>query len=190
MFCFQCEQTAKGEGCTRTGVCGKPPEVAALQDLIIHALKGLAHYAVEGRRIGIEDREVDTFACQALFTTLTNVNFDTDRFVFMINHSIELRDALKERIKKAGVRTDFDHPEASFAPAKDLDGLIQEGEAAGIKSDPGISPDTLSLSEILIYGLKGMAAYADLDHGRGLECHPGIEKKLVRTAPLCGAVLL
>jgi hydroxylamine reductase len=143
--------------------------VAALQDLLIHALKGLAIYAVEGRRMGIEDQDADTFACKALFATLTNVNFDSERFVRLIDRCVELRDALKERIKKAGGRIDFDHPEAGFIPGRDLEELIKQGEVAGIKSDPGIPPDILSLREILIYGLKGVAAYADHAEILGVE---------------------
>ncbi|MBN2373281.1 hydroxylamine reductase [bacterium] len=161
MFCFQCEQTAKGEGCTRMGVCGKPPDVAALQDLLVYALKGLALYAVEGRRIGIEDHDADIFASKALFATLTNVNFDQDRFVKLIHRCVELRDALRAKVKKAGGRIDFDHPESVFKPARDIDELIKQGDAAGIKSYPGIHPDILSLRETLMYGLKGIAAYAD-----------------------------
>ena len=87
MFCYQCEQTAKGEGCTAWGVCGKDPTVATLQDLLIYALKGLSQIAVEGRKVGIKDREVNHFTCKALFSTLTNVNFDPDRFVEWINLS-------------------------------------------------------------------------------------------------------
>ena len=169
MFCFQCEQTAKGEGCTMVGVCGKQPEVAHLQDLLIHALKGLSLYAVEGRKVGIEDHEVDIFTCKALFSTLTNVDFDQERFVNLINQCAGLRDALKKKIKDLGGRIDFDYPEATFSPAQGIDELIQQGEKVGIKSDPGISPDILSLREILMYGIKGIAAYADHAQILGME---------------------
>ena len=81
MFCYQCEQTAKGEGCTKVGVCGKQPEVAMLQDLLIYAVKGLSAVAVEGRKVGVTDPEVNLFTVQALFSTLTNVDFDPERFV-------------------------------------------------------------------------------------------------------------
>jgi hydroxylamine reductase len=74
MFCYQCEQTAKGEGCTKLGVCGKEPEVATLQDLLIYAVKGLSAVAVEGRKVGVTDNEVNLFTVQALFSTLTNVD--------------------------------------------------------------------------------------------------------------------
>ena len=103
MFCYQCEQTAKGEGCTIAGVCGKQPDVAALQDLLIHALKGLALYAVEGRKAGVNEREVNVFTCEALFATLTNVNFDPDRIVRLIHRCVELSEKLQEKIRtKAG----------------------------------------------------------------------------------------
>jgi hydroxylamine reductase len=101
MFCYQCEQTAKGEGCTKVGVCGKQPEVAALQDLLLYTLKGLSLYAVEGRKVGINDQEVNVFTCEALFSTLTNVNFDPERFPSLINRCVELRENLKEKVKEA-----------------------------------------------------------------------------------------
>ncbi len=81
MFCYQCEQAAKGEGCTVQGVCGKNPEVAALQDLLIYSLQGLSQVAVEGRKVGVSDRDVNVFTCEAAFSTLTNVDFDPERLV-------------------------------------------------------------------------------------------------------------
>ena len=103
MFCYQCEQTAKGEGCTTMGVCGKNSDVAALQDLLIHALTGLSLYAVEGRKAGVIDADVNTFTCEAIFSTLTNVDFDPERFVTLINRCVELRAQLKEKVQAAGV---------------------------------------------------------------------------------------
>jgi hydroxylamine reductase len=84
MFCYQCEQTAKGEGCTKIGVCGKQPDVAALQDLLLYATKGLSLMALEGRKVGIRDEATDRFACEALFSTLTNVDFDPARIEDLI----------------------------------------------------------------------------------------------------------
>jgi len=95
MFCYQCEQTAKGEGCTKLGVCGKEPEVAALQDLLIYALMGLSQYATEGRKVGVSDRDLNVFTVKSMFSTLTNVNFDSDRFVGLINQTVEKREQLK-----------------------------------------------------------------------------------------------
>ena len=83
MFCYQCEQTAKGEGCTKIGVCGKQPEVAALQDLVVYAMRGLSQVAVEGRKVGVSDPEANIFTVKALFSTLTNVDFDADTVSFL-----------------------------------------------------------------------------------------------------------
>ena len=161
MFCYQCEQTAKGEGCTKVGVCGKEPDVAALQDLLIHALKGLSLVAVEGRKVGVIDREVNAFTVEAVFSTLTNVNFDPARFVQLIQRCVTLRDRLKEKVKAAGGKADFPEGPATFKAASSLQDLVKQGEAVGLKSDPTIDPDILSLQHILIFGLKGVAAYAD-----------------------------
>jgi hydroxylamine reductase len=160
MFCYQCEQTSKGEGCTQVGVCGKKPEVAALQDLLIYALKGLSLYAVEGRKVGIIDEDVNKFTCEAMFYTVTNVDFDPERFVKVINECVSLRDSLKEKVKAAGGKTDFPEGPATFIPEKTMGGLVVQGEKVGIKSEPD-DPDILSLKQLLIYGLKGLCAYAD-----------------------------
>jgi hydroxylamine reductase len=161
MFCFQCEQTAKGEGCTKIGVCGKKPEVAALQDLLVYSLKGLSLYAAEAQKVGFSDGTVNTFTCEALFSTLTNVNFDPDRFVKLIKKSVELRDNLKSRVAEAGGKADIADEAANFTPRDTLDGLVEQGEQVGIKTDPDANADILSLKELLIYGVKGVAAYAD-----------------------------
>ena len=161
MFCFQCEQTAKGEGCTKLGVCGKTPDTAALQDLLVHALKGLSVAAVAARKVGVRSREIDRFVCKALFSTLTNVDFDPERFVPMIQKAASYRDDLVGKVQAAGGNVGKDHPSVTFQPAGGRDALVAQGEGVGIKADPDMNPDLLSLRELLIYGLKGMAAYAD-----------------------------
>jgi len=161
MFCYQCEQTAKGEGCTNIGVCGKQPEVAALQDLLIYALKGLSLYAVEGRKVGVNDNDVNVFTCEATFSTLTNVDFDSERFVTLVNRAVELRDSLKEKVQAAGGNVDFPDGQATFKPETTLEGLARQGETVGLKSDPNIDQDILSLQHVLTFGIKGVAAYAD-----------------------------
>ena len=161
MFCYQCEQTAKGEGCTKIGVCGKQPDVAALQDLLIYAVRGLSLCAVEGRRVGVNDHDTDVFTCKAIFSTLTNVNFDPERFVPLINQCVELRENLKEKVRGAGGNVDFSEGPATFRPEATLEGLIKQGEAVGIKSDPDIDPDIHGLQWALTYGIKGVCAYAD-----------------------------
>jgi len=161
MFCYQCEQTAKGEGCTKIGVCGKQPEVATLQDLLVYALKGLALCAVEGRKVGINDHEINVFTKEAAFSTLTNVNFDPERFRPLINRTVELREGFKQKIKAAGGKADFPEGAATFNPESSLEGLIKQGEGVGLKSDPSIDPDILALQHTLLFGIKGVCAYAD-----------------------------
>ena len=161
MFCYQCEQTAKGEGCTKLGVCGKEPEVAALQDLLIYALMGLSQYATEGRKVGVNDRDLNVFTVKSMFSTLTNVNFDSDRFVGLINQTVEKREQLKGKVKSAGGKVDFAEGPATFRPATNFDELVQQGEAVGLKSYPGNDPNILSLKHTLLFGLKGVCAYAD-----------------------------
>lgn len=155
MFCYQCEQTANGKGCTKIGVCGKDASVAALQDLLIYALKGLSQVAVEGRKSGVSDRDANVFTAKALFTTGTNVNFDASRFVELINRCVELREGLKKKVK-----AEFKEGPATFQPAKDLDGLVDQGTKAGLM-DPTIDPNILSLQHVTLFGIKGVAAYAD-----------------------------
>jgi hydroxylamine reductase len=161
MFCFQCEQTSKGEGCTKIGVCGKKPDVAALQDLLVYAIKGLSQHAVEGRRVGVSDLEIDRFTTKALFSTLTNVDFDPARFVELINETVKYREILQEKVRSAGGKTGFTEGPAVFEPESSLEAMVKQGEKVGVKSDPDVNPDILSLKELLVYGLKGAAAYAD-----------------------------
>ena len=161
MFCYQCEQTAKGEGCTKIGVCGKQPDVAALQDLLNYVVKGLSQVAVEGRKVGVNDQEINQFTSKAIFSTLTNVDFDPERFVDLINEAVEKRDVLKEKVKAAGGNIDFGEGPSTFKPESTFKAIVAQGEKVGIKADPDVNDDILSLRELLIYGIRGMAAYAD-----------------------------
>jgi hydroxylamine reductase len=161
MFCYQCEQTAKGEGCTKVGVCGKQPDVAALQDLLVYAVKGLSQFAVEGRKFGINDNAINHFTCKAIFSTLTNVDFDAQRFVALINETVQNRDELKDAVKAAGGNSDFGEGPAAFKPESTLEALVSQGEKVGVKADPDKDADIQSLQDLLVYGIKGAAAYAD-----------------------------
>jgi len=161
MFCYQCEQTAKGEACIKAGVCGKDAQVAALQDLLVYALEGLSIVATDARKAGIADREVDVFTVKALFSTLTNVDFDPDRFVKLIDRSVELREALKDRAKKAGAAIDEKAPCVNYQPEKTLEGLTNQADVASLRPAAGVNADIESLKHILLFGLKGVAAYAD-----------------------------
>ena len=159
MFCFQCEQTAKGQGCTTFGVCGKSPEVATLQDLLIYTLRGTSQIAVEGRKVGVKDEKTDVFISEAAFATLTNVNFDPDNIIAYINKAVELRESLKAKVKAAGGKVDF-HGAADLVLEKTKEGMLKQGKQVGIKSDSADNPDLQGLHWLLIYGLKGVAAYA------------------------------
>jgi hydroxylamine reductase len=109
MFCYQCEQTSKGEGCTKIGVCGKTADVAALQDLLIYTLKGLSLVANAARQHKLDVTEVSRFTLQATFSTLTNVDFDPARFVALIGKCVALREDLKRKVKQAGGKAEFGH---------------------------------------------------------------------------------
>jgi len=161
MFCYQCEQTAKGQGCTVRGVCGKEPDVAALQDLLVYTLQGLSQVAVAGCKVGLSDREVNVYSVEACFATLTNVDFDPARFVTWINRGVQLREQLKAKVKAAGGTADFPAGPATFQPAADQAGLVEQGQAQELHPDQAQDPDILSLKETLLFGLKGVCAYAD-----------------------------
>lgn len=161
MFCYQCEQTAKGESCARIGVCGKEPEVAHLQDVLIYALKGLSAVVLETRKAGIVEHEVNVFTVKALFSTLTNVDFDPQRFVALIKQCVNLRENLKKKIRQTGRNIDLGEAAVSFQPKSTVEGLVGQAKIASLKADAAIDPDILSLQHILLFGIKGVAAYAD-----------------------------
>jgi hydroxylamine reductase len=157
MFCNQCEQTVQGKGCTKVGVCGKQPDVSALQDLLTYAIRGLAHYNAAARANGGADVTVGRFIAKSLFSTLTNVNFDADFFAAQICEAVTLRKALAQ--KNGAVATN--DPAASFEPATDLAGLTKQGEEVGLPIGNDDDEDIKSTKEITLYGLRGVAAYAD-----------------------------
>ncbi len=166
MFCYQCEQTARGTACTTVGVCGKDGDTAALQDLLLHATKGVSQYAHRARKLGVIDPEVDLFVVEALFTTVTNVNFDPERLEGLIRSAADMRDRARAKYEAACKGSPADcgtiPGPAEFQPAPDLNGLIEQGRVVGI--EPRLvrcGDDATGLQELLTYGLKGMAAYAD-----------------------------
>ena len=159
MFCNQCEQTAKGQGCTVRGVCGKSHEVATLQDMLGHSLKGLGLVAHEARRAGVIDEKVNRFTAEALFSTLTNVNFDEERFVEYINEAVELRESLKKQVKEAGGSSEFILDVAQLQPAGDLEALVKQGEELGQPWSKEAEEDIVSLQQTLYFGIKGISAY-------------------------------
>ncbi len=156
MYCNQCEQTSKGQACTVVGVCGKKPEVAALQDLLLYAVKGMSIYASEARNQGIINPEINRYTMEALFSTLTNVNFDPNRIIDLIHECVHYRNELKLLVKES-LNSD---PAADFVPAATLSELIKQGEEIGFLVNNKADADIVSLQELLVYGLKGVAAYA------------------------------
>ena len=136
MFCYQCEQAAKGTGCTAIGVCGKQPDVAALQDLLVYTLKGIAFWANKARANGIKDQEIDRFMIDGLFTTVTNVDFDPERFPLLIKECVNIRESLKSKVSGADGPSEYPDGPADFQPESTLEGMITQGEGVGIKGDP------------------------------------------------------
>jgi len=166
MFCYQCEQTKNGTGCTAYGVCGKDPSSAALQDLIIYATKGVSMWAHRARTLGAKDADVDRYVIEALFTTITNVDFDPERLQSILREGIVLRDRARSLYEQA-VRAKGQTPErldgpATWIPAADLEGLLKQQEELGVEARRNaLGDDVVGLQELLTYGLKGAAAYAD-----------------------------
>src|SRR4030067_1810925 len=158
MFCYQCEQTFQGKGCTIAGVCGKSPEVANLQDLLVFTLRGVSQAKIEADKLDVKDETISVFTCEALFATLTNVNFDPDRIIEYIRKAAELRDQLSRRVEAAGGRVEQGGP-INLVLEKTEEGLVAQGKLVGIKSDPSVNVDLHSLHWLLTYGLKGVAAY-------------------------------
>jgi hydroxylamine reductase len=159
MFCHQCEQAAKGIGCNIVGVCGKQPDVAALQDNLMQGLKGLATFSHEARKLGATDPAIDRFLIEGLFATVTNVDFDPARLTALIGECHDLKEkALGLYLAAGGPAVPaFETAAASWKPAQDL---VRQGEQFGIQAQHD-DADVCSVIEILIYGLKGMAAYMD-----------------------------
>ena len=157
MFCNQCEQAAKGTGCTAVGVCGKQPEVSALQDLLVHALQGVSFWADKARAAGKSDVEIDRFVIEGLFTTVTNVDFDPANIEKALRKAAIIRDKAQAL---AGPVSGTIPDAANWQPATDIAGLNTQGEAQGIHNDQ-TDADIESIRQVILYGLKGYAAYAD-----------------------------
>ncbi len=174
MFCYQCEQTARGTGCTVQGVCGKDETCAVLQDLLVYATKGVAQYAHRARELGSTDPEINAFTTEALFTTITNVDFDPARLQGWVEKAAQMRDrarALYETAaKKAGKNPEELSGPAAFVPANDIKSLVEQGRDKGIqKRHQDWGDDIADLHDLILFGLKGAAAYTDHAHVLGKE---------------------
>jgi hydroxylamine reductase len=145
MFCYQCEETAKGEGCTKSGVCGKKEDVANLQDLLLHLCKGISIYNVKAK-----DEEAYTFVMESLFSTITNANFDKQHFLKKINQAIEIRDRIKENVTINNLH------DAVTWHSSDEEEILKKATQVGVLATE--NEDIRSLQSLLVYGLKGIAA--------------------------------
>ena len=166
MFCYQCEQTTKGTGCVTTGACGKDPITAALQDLLVYQAKGISMYAHRAARLGARDRDIDVFTIEALFSTVTNVNFNPENLKALIDRAAATRDRARKLYEdacaKAGKAPEALGGPAAIRPARDIDGLVAQGLGISIlERSAKLGADVTGLQELVMYGLKGAAAYAD-----------------------------
>lgn len=156
MFCYQCEQTAGGKGCTKLGVCGKTPEIANLQDLLIYQLKGISFYVRHILDSGLNvDKSVVSFIENCLFTTLTNVNFNVDDHVHLLKQSQDIKNNLKNIVGT----TDYITPSAAYELPETKADMLRDAPMAGIMYDKTLDPDIRSLRQTILYGLKGISAY-------------------------------
>ena len=158
MFCYQCEQAAQGTGCTKIGVCGKQPDVAALQDLLVYTLKGIAFWADKARSQGKKDQEIDRFMIDGLFTTVTNVDFDAPAISKFIIEGVRLRNKAKQLCGPCSGPVPAAAQDWALPPM--LAEQVKLAEMHGVK-DPAVDTDVHSVREIITYGIKGYAAYAD-----------------------------
>jgi hydroxylamine reductase len=174
MFCYQCEQTMKGTGCTSAGVCGKDASTATLQDVLLHVTKGVAMYAHRAARLGMRDRDIDVFTVEALFSTVTNVNFNSESIALLIQKAAAIREEAKLLYERAAANAGS-KPEplggpAAWRPAGDTQSLLRQGLELSIAERSARSgADITGLQELVLYGLKGAAAYVDHAHILGRE---------------------
>ncbi len=182
MFCYQCQETAKGTGCTIAGVCGKKEDVANMQDLLVFVTKGISFYAIKLRELGIESDESGKFIVDSLFMTITNANFDYERFVTRVREGLKLRDELKELYLKAGGKVPASVHESATWTGHNAEEFESKNKSIGVLSTG--NEDVRSLREMVIYGLKGMAAYTEHAFNLGFEdksIYKFIEEALVAT---------
>ncbi len=182
MFCFQCQEAAKGTGCTIKGVCGKTEEVAQMQDLLIYVTKGISIFSQFAREKGIVSEKINHFVMDALFTTITNANFDYDAIVKKVKEALKLREEIKnEFLKAGGILPEKLHSSATWTPQNDEE-IERKSKLVGVLSIE--NEDIRSLKELLTYGVKGMAAYAEHAYNLGYkneEIYSFMQKALVAT---------
>jgi hydroxylamine reductase len=182
MFCYQCQETAKGTGCTIAGVCGKNEKVANMQDLLIFVLKGISVFSTKARVLGIEKDEVNKFIFDGLFMTITNANFDQDRFVSKIHEGLKLREKIKAEFIAAGGKVPENLHDSATWRGNSLEEFEAKNISVGVLSEK--NEDIRSLREMIIYGLKGIAAYSEHAYNLGFRdesIYKFIQEALVAT---------
>jgi len=182
MFCYQCQETARGTGCTMRGVCGKTADVANLQDLLIYTLKGIAIYNAEARKAGIAKSSVDQFIMEALFSTITNANFSKQDFVAQIKNALAVRDSVRADLLRTGTAIHSDLHDSAMWFADSVEDFETKAVSVGILATE--NEDIRSLRELLTYGIKGIAAYSAHAHVLGYQedsIFAFIEKALIAT---------
>lgn len=182
MFCYQCQETAKGTGCTIKGVCGKTDEVANMQDLLIYVTKGVSVYAQIARANGIESEKVNHFVFDALFVTITNANFDYDAIVAKVKNGLKVREEFKNELIKAGISIPEKLHSSATWTSDSVEEFERKSKVIGVLSID--NEDVRSLKELLTYGVKGMAAYAEHAFNLGYsnkDIYAFMQKALVAT---------
>src|SRR5665648_494774 len=169
MFCYQCQETAKGSGCTNRGVCGKSSEVANIQDLLIYVVKGISVYSTKARKLGIENKEVNQFIVNSLFMTITNTNFDLPIFIERIKEGFALREEIKKQLLDVGKKISENLPDCAIWEAKTDEEIKKKVNSPEIQILATIDEDIRSLRELLTYGIKGIAAYTEHSINLGYE---------------------
>ncbi|GCD11120.1 hydroxylamine reductase [Clostridium tagluense] len=166
MFCYQCQEASKGTGCTSRGVCGKTDDLANMQDLLIYVLKGISIYATRARKLGVENQEINKFVANGLFMTITNANFDKTRFIETITKALELREVIKSELLNAGGVIEGNLPECATWIGNTSEFESKSMNVGVLKTE---NEDVRSLRELVIYGIKGIAAYTEHGYNLGYE---------------------
>jgi hydroxylamine reductase len=166
MFCYQCQEASKGTGCTVRGVCGKTDDLANMQDLLMYVLKGISIYSTRARELGVENSEVNKFVVDGLFMTITNANFDKARFIERITRALELREVIKTELVNAGGVIEGNLPDCATWTGTSEEFESKSMNVGVLKTE---NEDVRSLRELVVYGIKGMAAYAEHAYNLGYE---------------------
>ena len=153
MFCYQCQETVKNQGCTIKGVCGKPEETAALQDLLIYVCKGISVYA---EKLNAVDKKIGRYVCEALFTTITNAAWEDGKIIGKIEEGLKIRDEVKGKVASSGAL-----PDCATWTSKNREAIMTKAMSAEVRINAASNEDAASLRSLLIFGVKGIAAYAE-----------------------------